>query len=87
MERDGQYRLPPEKKLVLLAFPEGEFHPNSAPATAVGYLKYAAGCKDSPMFITPGIGGWPTHWCDCLPDEIEENHPHWKFPKATRSRL
>ena len=34
------------------------------PAVAVGYLKFAAGCKDSPYFVIPGVGGfamlyWP----------------------------
>lgn len=83
MERDGSYKLPAEHKLVLLAFPENSFGSGSAPATAVGYLRYAAGDKNSPMFVTPGIGGFPTHWRDCLPDDFgaATSHPYWKFPK------
>jgi hypothetical protein len=57
---------PPERKLVVVQLPA---RPDKGlpPAVAVGYLRYAAGCKDSPMFVTPGIGGIPVAWCDCLP--------------------
>ena len=58
--------LPPERRLVLLQFPPRSW--GLPPVVAVGYLKYMAGEKDSPMFITPGLGGVPGYWCDCLPD-------------------
>jgi len=77
--------LPEEYKRVLLAFPRDAFEPGSAAATAVGYLRYAAGDKNSPNFITPGVGGIPSHWCDCLPDNFGTagTHPHWQFPPRT----
>lgn len=76
-------KLPPQHKLVLLAFATGALSDGSAPATAVGYLKFGAGDPDSPYFVTPGIGGNPSHWCDCLPENFGEYgvHPHWMFPK------
>lgn len=77
--------LPTQHKRVLLAFAAGALGECSAPATAVGYLKYGAGDPDSPYFVTPGIGGNPSHWCDCLPENFGEagTHPHWKFPNRT----
>jgi hypothetical protein len=51
----------------LLTFPPKDEY--SARSIAIGYLRYAAGDKDSPRFITPGIGGIPSHWCDCLPQD------------------
>ncbi len=76
--------LPPKYKRVLLAFAPDAIEPGSAAATAVGYLKLGAGDKDSPYFVTPGVGGDPSHWCDCLPDDFGETgtHPHWNFPKG-----
>lgn len=47
---------PPERRCVLVQFDavDGKF--GGMPATVVvGYLKYAAGCKDSPYFVTPGF--------------------------------
>ena len=35
---------------------------------AVGYRKNAAGDKQSPYFVVPGIGGPVVAWCDCLPE-------------------
>jgi hypothetical protein len=75
----GSYqKRPPIYKLVLLAFPPKE---GAAPATVVGYMKNSAGDKQSPFFISPGHGGIPTHWCDCLPDNFGEHgiHPYWQF--------
>ncbi len=37
---------------------------------AVGYRKNAAGDKQSPFFVVPGIGGSVSEWCDCLPEEV-----------------
>lgn len=58
---------PPERKLVLVQSEgrEGGY----APSVGVGYLRYAAGCKDSPFFVVPGgKRGRDVAWCDCLPD-------------------
>jgi hypothetical protein len=57
---------PKERKLVLVQLP-GVPERGGSPAVAVGYLRYAAGCKDSPYFVTPGVGGNAVAWCDCLP--------------------
>lgn len=60
---------PPERKLVLVQRAETKEGPITyAPAVAVGYLRYAAGCKDSPYFVCPGVGGETVAWCDCLPE-------------------
>lgn len=75
--------LPRERKAVLVAYPENAFKSGSAPATAVGYLRFSAGDLNSPYFVVPGIGGLPWFWCDMLPDDFGEAeiHPFWKFPK------
>ncbi len=67
--------LPPEYKLVLVAYEEVKsMFPE---AIVVGYLHYAAGCKDSPYFVTPGVALYHKHrkvvaWNDCvdLADDI-----------------
>lgn len=73
-------KRPPEKRYVLLAFdydgPPGSPGNWEKPAhCAVGYLKYSSGRKGSPFFVTPKVGGIPTHWCDCLGDNFWM--PHW----------
>ncbi len=35
-----------------------------------GGLPKAAGDKQSPYFVIPGIGGEVSEWCDCLPEEL-----------------
>jgi hypothetical protein len=59
-------KLPEQKKKVLCRM---EKRSDSFPSPlVVGYLKYAAGDKNSPEFITPGAnGGKVLAWCDCLP--------------------
>lgn len=74
-ERGYRQKRPPERKYVLVAVAPT----NSLPVgVAVGYLKYAAGEKDSPFFVVPHFGHGESHrviaWCDCLPDTLE-------FPK------
>ena len=61
--------LPPERRKVLVqvAAREDGYRP---PSVAVGYMKFAAGCKDSPRFIVPGVGGTVVAWCDCLGDDF-----------------
>ena len=61
--------LPQERKYLLLqvaARPEQGI----PPAVAVGYMRFAAGDKDSPTFTIPGVGGEVVAWCNCLPDHF-----------------
>ncbi len=58
--------LPAERRYVLLSFAASR---SRAQFVAMGYLRYAAGDLHSPYFVTPGLGGIPTHWCDCLGDD------------------
>ncbi len=57
---------PDERKCVLVRFAPVDQH--NPPVVAVGYRKNGGGDKQSPYFVTPGIGGDPTHWNDCLPE-------------------
>ena len=66
-------KRPPEGKHVLVQCAAKDEY--SAPAVAVGYRKNAAGCKDSPYFVIPGVGGDVVAWCDCLPDDFYA--PFW----------
>jgi hypothetical protein len=62
---------PPERKLVLVQSEGGVVDGAiiQAPSVGVGYLRYAAGCKDSPFFVVPGgKRGRDIAWCDCLPE-------------------
>ena len=68
-ERWSRQTLPLERKHLLLqiaARPEQGL----PPAVAVGYMRFAAGDKDSPIFTIPGVGGEVVAWCDCLPDDF-----------------
>lgn len=71
--------LPKERKAVLCQIKSKmSSFPNPV---VVGYMKFAAGDRDSPHFITPGAvlqsdDGERTlseiiSWCDCLPAEFE----------------
>jgi hypothetical protein len=63
-----RYNLPPAKRWVLCnLLSKSEYE---APITCVGYLKYMAGDKKSPAFITPGVGGIVIFWSDCLGDDF-----------------
>lgn len=55
--------LPPERKVVLLWL-RGKHLP------FCGYLRYSAGCLDSPFFVMYRLAesGSVVAWCDCLPD-------------------
>lgn len=65
---NAQERLPKERKEVLCRV---QSVMRGAPdALVVGYLRYAAGDKDSPMFVVPGLGGTVLEWCDCLPEKF-----------------
>jgi len=71
----NRQKLPPVKKYVLVKvknLDEGMPDP-----IVVGYLKYHAGVKSEPYFVTPGasinkpIGDESTiAWCDCLPEDF-----------------
>lgn len=77
---NGQSQLlPPQRRCVLLMLPERK-EDGMPPAVAVGYLKFAAGDKTCPYFVVPGVGGKPTHWCDCLGDDFEVPLWAWRFP-------
>ena len=67
-------KLPPVGKHVLVRLtPSDVCTPHSF---VVGRLKYHAGVKAEPYFVTPGASsiriddGRVTHWCDCLPEEV-----------------
>ena len=59
---------PPERKHVLVLLKSSE--PGHLPdGVAVGYRKNAAGDKQSPYFVVPGLHtGQELAWCDCLAD-------------------
>jgi hypothetical protein len=61
---------PPEKKTVLVWL-KGSALP------FCGYMKYAAGDKESPYFVVyhgnPEIGADVKAWCDCLPNDGPQN--------------
>lgn len=65
--KGSKQKLPKERKLVIVrmevnmvGFPDG---------FGVGYLRYAAGDKNSPYFVVQGIHtGNEVGWCDCLPE-------------------
>lgn len=61
--------LPPERKDVMVQIAERP-EEGMPPAVAVGYLRYAAGDKNGPVFIVPGVGGPVVAWCDCLGDDF-----------------
>jgi hypothetical protein len=68
----NRQKLPPEKKYVLVRIKNlDETFPDPV---CVGYLKYHAGVKSEPYFVTPGCSiNSPNgdervlEWCDCLP--------------------
>lgn len=60
---------PTEKKEVLVHLLSSQRGvPNSI---VVGYMRYAAGDKKSPLWITPGCNGHIIEWCDCLEDKFK----------------
>lgn len=75
--KGSRQKRPPLYRKVLVQLP-AQPEKGLPPAVAVGYRKNAAGDKQSPYFVIPGIGGTPTHWCDCLGDGFSA--PLWKFP-------
>lgn len=69
----NRQKLPPERKFVLVRIKNlDECFPDPV---CVGYLKFHAGVKSEPYFVTPGctlekspVGDERViEWCDCLP--------------------
>lgn len=74
-EKLANQKLPPRGRYILCqiaAKPEKGL----PPAVAVGYMRFAAGDKNSPVFTIPGVGGDVVAWCDCLDDDFAA--PLWK---------
>ena len=68
--KGSRQKRPPIGKFVLVkSLSAKSMFPNSV---SVGYRKDAAGDKQSPYFVTPGVPNRGTiTWCDCLPDGFE----------------
>ena len=66
--KGSRQKRPPERKLVLVRLASAD--PGSLPeGIAVGYMRNAAGDKQCPYFVVPGLHtGRALAWCDCLPD-------------------
>lgn len=63
--------LPKERKHVVVVL--GSVTRGMPDGFAIGYLRYAAGCKDSPYFVVQGLhNGNEIGWIDCLPEEISQ---------------
>lgn len=69
--KGSRQKRPPLHKYVLVRLASRE--PSSLPqGIAVGYMKNAAGDKQCPYFVVPGLHtGKELAWCDCLPDNFE----------------
>lgn len=68
--------LPPERKYVLVRVKNLER--GMPDPICVGYMKYHAGIRSAPFFVTPGctinspLGDErAVQWCDCLPEDFE----------------
>lgn len=65
--RGSRQKRPPERRNVLVKTITEESARGHVPhPIAVGYRRDAAGDKQSPYFVVPGIGGEVYEWCDCL---------------------
>jgi len=88
---DPKGPLPRERRDVLVKLDTGI---NETGAVVVGYLRYAAGDKESPYFVCGGVPmhvengerrQWVvTHWSDCLGDGFWA--PGWMLTNATDKR-
>jgi hypothetical protein len=72
----NRQKLPPQKKYVLVRVKNLDV--GMRDPICVGYLKYHAGEKSEPYFVTPGCtinsprgDDRALQWCDCLPDDFE----------------
>jgi hypothetical protein len=68
--KGSRQKRPPVGKYVLVEL--ASIDPVSLPqGIAVGYRKNAAGDKQCPYFVVPGLHtGQVLAWCDCLPDDF-----------------
>lgn len=66
--------LPPERKVVLVQL--SKVSGFGVGAVCVGYLRYAAGDKDSPFFVTPGVKRTNDYFEPEIPRE-EMQVTHW----------
>jgi hypothetical protein len=67
--KGSRQRRPPIKKWVVVKLKrKADGYPCGL---SIGYRKDAAGDKQCPYFIIPGIGGEVIAWCDCLPDNFD----------------
>lgn len=74
--------LPPAKRMLLVQIaPRTVDNIGMPAAVAVGYLRFAAGDRDSPTWTIPGIGGDVVAWCDCIPDGFAP--PLWKWKQES----
>jgi hypothetical protein len=67
----NQQPLPKKNKYILCYCKDDDPTSPFDEAVCVGYLKYAAGDKSSPMIITPFGRGQVVAWCDCLPKDFQ----------------
>lgn len=65
----GRQKLPKERKHLLVQIAPKPAHGIPA-GVAVGYMRFAAGDENSPVFTIPGVGGDVVAWCDCLGDDF-----------------
>lgn len=79
----AQQALPPAKRYVLVQV-AARAEKGLPPAVAVGYMRFAAGDENSPVFTVPGVGGPVVAWCDCLGDDF--NAPLWQGTQTIRSK-
>ena len=76
--KGSRQHLPPLKKYVLVQIKHPQREHGAPDPVVVGYMKNAAGDKQSPYFVTPGATiehgytepGRVIGWCDCLPESF-----------------
>ena len=69
----NRQKLPAERKYVLVRL--NKLRKGFPNPVVVGWLKYHAGVRSEPYFVTPGCTFRQPHdyieaWCDCLPDHF-----------------
>ncbi len=68
--KGSRQKRPPERKFVLVKLLSNKI--GCPDGVAVGYLRNAAGDKQSPYFVVPGLHtGTELERCDCLPDDFK----------------
>jgi hypothetical protein len=66
--KGSKQKLPAEGELVLVQLAP-RLNSGMPSGVAVGFLRYAAGNKNNPYFVVPGLHNMQPElaWCDCLP--------------------